>query len=45
VGFGHLESGVEEGDTVEVEWRMDDVEGVVPATVVSLPFLPIRRAE
>jgi aminomethyltransferase len=44
VGFGHLEAGVEEGDSVEVEWAIGDASGVVPATVVPLPFLQIRRA-
>jgi hypothetical protein len=44
VGFGHLEAGVHEGDSVEVEWAMGDAKGMVPATVVPLPFLQIRRA-
>jgi aminomethyltransferase len=44
VGFGHLEAGVDEGDSVDVEWAMGDATGVIPATVVPLPFLQIRRA-
>ena len=44
VGFGHLEAGVDQGDSVEVEWQMGDVSGMVPATVVPLPFLPVRRS-
>jgi aminomethyltransferase len=44
VGFGHLEAAFGTGGSVEVEWAMNGVTGLVPATVVTLPFLPTRRA-
>lgn len=45
IAFGSVARGLAEpGTTVEVLWDSDGVSGPVPATVVELPFVDIRRA-
>jgi len=44
VGFGHLPADLSgPGTEVTVRWTLNGVEGDVPATVVDLPFLELRR--
>ncbi len=45
IAFGSVARGLAEpGTQVEVLWDCDGVRGPVPATVVELPFLELRRA-
>jgi aminomethyltransferase len=45
IAFGGVARGLAEpGTTVEVLWDFDGVSGPVPATVVELPFVDLRRA-
>lgn len=45
IAFGSVARAASEpGTTVEVLWDADGVQGPVPATVVELPFVDIRRA-
>jgi aminomethyltransferase len=46
VGFGHLDAAsARPGTSVSVAWMMNGIRGDVPATVVDIPFLQLRRAE
>jgi aminomethyltransferase len=45
IAFGSVRRGLAEpGTRVEVLWDADGVSGPVPATVVELPFVDLRRA-
>lgn len=45
IGFGHLIGSVAvPGTAVSVRWTLNDVSGEVPAHVLDLPFLQLRRS-